>query len=346
MSSSKAVNSVMNNTPRMTYLDNMRAGAIIMVVVIHSMGYCGELTTGHREIIDFLVHTIAVPVFFLVDGYLAINSYLNGKQVVYAEVVKRSFRRLMVPWIIFTVVYTVSRFVFEHVGVLHDHLLIGHSLKQVLWAMYGSVYAPQMYFLFSLFLIRLHLPLLFHVVHKGRISFVIFFCVYLFFCQDIGRMLAPYLHVEGGQEPILHAIWGGQFYLCGVLLRLIERDFDSFFRWLFPVTLMVLLLYKNVIIFDQGQHMVQYAYLLGYFSFFYVLKAHSLDFSKVGKNTMGIYLIHAPVVLKVVSLVVRPFIANGLLSLFVIVLFCFLISYQITILINSIPRGRMLFGAS
>ncbi len=157
--------------------------------------------------------------------------------------------------------------------------------------------------------------------------------------------MPPYLSIEGGQEPILHAIWGLQFYLFGMLFRLFEKDFDLLFRWFIPLSVLMVLLFKYGIIFDQGQRIVQYAYLLGYFSSFYVLKSSSIDFSKVGGNTMGIYLIHAPVVLKAVSLATLYYYSNGLLSLFVVAFICFMISYQITKLINSIPYGKVLFGS-
>ncbi len=73
---------IVRQSSRLVYLDNMKAGAIIMVVILHSMGYCGGLSLSQRGVCTFLFHTIAVPVFFLVDGYLAT---LPGMQGAFAE---------------------------------------------------------------------------------------------------------------------------------------------------------------------------------------------------------------------------------------------------------------------
>jgi len=331
--------------PRLSYLDNMRVGAIVMVVITHSMGYCGELNPFHRDVIVFLVHTIAVPVFFVVDGYLAVQLYSNRKQFVYADFVSKSCLRLMVPWIIFTVLYAVARFFFEYVSFLHDRLIVGHSVKQILWAMYGSVYAPQMYFLFSLFLVRLSLPLVLYVIQRGRSILFVSFCLYLFAYKDIVGVLAPFLRIESGQEPIIHAIWGGQFYLFGALLNLYKASLRSLSRWIIPLSLILILLFKTVIPLDQG-NIVQYCYLVGFFSAFFVLNQNKIYFPEVGRNTMGIYLVHAPILLKIISLIVIPFSTNGLVSLFLISLLCLIISYQVTRMINRIPYGKIVFGLS
>lgn len=329
---------------RLKYLDNMRTGAIVMVVVIHSMGYCGELDPTHREVLRFIVQTIAVPVFFLVDGYLAIQIYRNGKTFIYKTYVGKCFRRLMVPWIIFTIIYTGIRYFFEYVGFLHDQLLVGLSMKQLVGAMYSSVVAQQLYFLFSLFLVRLSLPVLLQAIRYGRAILFLLFCLYLYFYRDVYGILAPFLRVEHGVDPVLNALWGAQFYLLGVLLKLYEDFLRSLFMWIIPVTIIVIGLFKIVFISDLSKHIIQYCYLLGYFSLFYVLKQSAMDFTSIGKNTMGIYLLHVPILMKIISLIVVRFISNSLISLFLISLLCFTISYQMTAFINRIPYGSNLFG--
>ena len=151
----------------------MRAVAIVMVVVIHAMGYCGELGAVQRELIGFIVKTIGVPVFFLVDGFLAATIY-GSKNLMYTAFVRRSLVRLMVPWFIFTVFYTLARYLFESIGLLHSNIIVGRPIGYIFWSMYASVCAPQMYFLFSLFLIRLTLPLVFWIARHGNLLFFLF----------------------------------------------------------------------------------------------------------------------------------------------------------------------------
>ena len=52
---------------RILFLDSIRGIAIIMVVGVHSLGYCLQLPSDQKEAISFIVHTISVPVFFLVN---------------------------------------------------------------------------------------------------------------------------------------------------------------------------------------------------------------------------------------------------------------------------------------
>jgi fucose 4-O-acetylase-like acetyltransferase len=332
---------------RLIYLDNMRAGAIIMVVITHSMGYCGELTSYQRAVSDFFFHSIAVPVFFFADGYLSIYLYNNNKQFVYSTFIQKSFFRLIVPWIIFTVFYTIIRFNFENFGFLNEKLIINHSVSDILLAMYGSVYAPQMYFLLSLFFIRLSVPLILKGIQSFKKIFITFFLFYIVAFYQFNAQLSSFLNIAGGQEPILHAIWGIQFFMLGALIMLYKRNLASLFKWFPPLSLIIIILLLQTAIASNYSGLIsQYLYLLSYFSVFFLLKQSRVNFSQVGKNTMGIYLLHAPIILKGVSLILTQFIHNGLIALALISLLCFIISYQATLIINRTPLGKFLFGSS
>lgn len=321
----------------------MRAGGIVMVVIIHSMGYCGELYPFHREVIKFLVHTIAVPLFFLVDGYLMVHLYSSKKKFFYDKYLNKNFFRLMVPWIIFTVLYTFIRYLFECGGFLNERLIVGHSIPHIARSMYGSVYAQQMYFLFSLFIVRISIPFLFQVIKLGRFNILIIFCIYLVSYKNVGEVLAPFLRIEGGQDPILHALWGGQFFLFGALLSLYETHLKNIYFWIILISIIIILLLKTLFVFDFGRYIIQYSYLIAYYCAFFIL-GDKIDFTKVGKNTMGIYLLHVPVLIKVTSIVVNGIVYSGLLSLFLVSSICLIISYNMTKFIGLIPHGKILFG--
>ena len=111
---------------RLAFLDSLRAVAIIMVVGVHTLGYCMELPYDLKQIVSFIVATIAVPVFFLVDGYLFARSVLHLKQYDYVKCVRSSLFRLLIPWVIFTLIYTFARYAFELAGFLEDKSILGH----------------------------------------------------------------------------------------------------------------------------------------------------------------------------------------------------------------------------
>ena len=331
---------------RLDFLDSLRAVAIIMVVGVHTLGYCMELPYDLKQIISFIVATIAVPVFFLVDGYLFARSVLHLKQYDYVKCVRRSLFRLLIPWAIFTLTYTFARYAFELTGFSKEKLVLGHSLHEVIISAYGSVYAPQLYFVFSLFLIRLCAP-----IFKKVLSFENYFVLLLLLCAyySIYRLTIPiasnYLKIEGGLEPLLHALWGIQFYILGIAIFRISEivDLRKLFMPFLLLFVLALLAKRNFRI-DGLNHLVQYLYLISTFLFFTFFQRELRFFNVIGENTMGIYLIHAPIVIKVVSLTVNKFVLDPMLSYISILVGTFVLSILIVMVITSTPNGYLLFG--
>ena len=134
---------------RILFLDSMRAIGIVMVVGLHSLSYCLPLPIPQQNIISFLVGTIPVPIFFLVDGYLFALHIASPKEYNHLKHIKKSIIRLLVPWMIFTLLYLIARYYFELKGYLPENLIVGHSIKEIIISAYGSVYFAQMYFLIS-----------------------------------------------------------------------------------------------------------------------------------------------------------------------------------------------------
>ena len=331
---------------RLAFLDSLRAVAIIMVVGVHTLSYCVELPHDLKQIISFIVHTVSVPVFFLVDGYLFARSVLHLKQYDYVKCVRSSLFRLLIPWVIFTLIYTFARYAFELAGFLEDKSILGHPLHEVIVSAYGSVYAQHLYFLCSLFLIRLCAP-----IFKKALSFENYFalplllCIYYAVYQSIIPAASFYLKIEGGQEPLLHALWGIQFYLLGIAIFRISEIVDL--RKLFiPFLLLFILasLAKKNLRIDGLNHLVQYLYLISTFLFFTLFQRGIRFFDVIGKNTMGIYLIHAPIVLKFASLIVNKFVFDPMLSFISILVGTFILSILIVMVIISVPNGSLLFG--
>ncbi len=332
---------------RIAFLDSLRAIAIIMVVADHTLGYCLELPHDHKQIVSFIVHTASVPVFFLVDGYLFARAVIDLKNYSYPKYVRSSLFRLLAPWIVFTLGYTLARYVFELNGFLSERMILGQSWQKVLISAYGSVYAPQMYFLFSLLLIRLCSPI-FRKLLFNKKYFVLLFLVFCYYTayKSIVPYVVPYLQIEGGQEPVLHAFWGMQFYLAGIVLFITAKIVDL--RKLFmPILsfLIVALLIRSIFAIDGWSNsLVQHLYLLTIFVLFTFLQSEVSLLKFIGRNTMGIYLIHAPILLKGFSLILTKYVFHPMM-LFVLVLFttCAL-SIYIVMFINSVPYGCLLFG--
>lgn len=337
---------ITGKSERLAFLDSLRAIAIIMVVGVHASGYSIKLSQTHHDIVLFIIHIVSVPLFFLVDGYIFARNETHSSNYTYKGYVKKSFFRLLVPWTIFTLIYTLARYVFELTGLLNDRLINGNSLQQVIISAYGAVYAPQMYFLFSLFLIRLCFPMLKIILsfrnHRLPFLFFLYYAVYVNTIPSISN----YLKIDGGQEPILHALWGFQFYFAGIIIFKFSQNYDLK-KLLLPLVmlLMFVLLIRYKFRLYNLSHLTQYLYLLSIFflfAFYYTSGIPLLNL--IGKNTMGIYLIHAPIILKIVSLFLNKFAYVPIYSFISIWIAAFLLSFCIALVINTVPYGCLLFG--
>jgi fucose 4-O-acetylase-like acetyltransferase len=329
---------------RIKFLDNLRAMAIIMVVGVHTLGYCRALPPGLEEVIAFCVHTISVPVFFLVDGYIFAHNVTHSKRYSYLMYVRKSVFRLVIPWVVFTLTYTLARYGFELTGLSKERLIVGHPWQEVIISAYGSVYAEQMYFLLSLFFIRLCCPIIKELfVSRGYLSALLLFALYYTAYKASVPYLSPYLRIAGGNEPVLHALWGAQFYLAGIIIFRTSQIMDLK-RLFVPVSLLftLCLLIGKFGIYSGA--LVQFLYLITSFLFFIQVPRRLPILDTIGRNTMGIYLLHSPIVLKSTSMILNTWVLTPILSFMAIVLSCLFLTICIAISINAVPYGRLVFG--
>ena len=325
----------------------MRAIAIIMVVGIHSLSYCLPLPITQNKVISFIVQPIPVPLFFLVDGYLFALSISFSKEYNYLKHIQKSIIRLLVPWLIFTLLYLIARYYFELNGYLTDKLIVGRPIKEIIISAYGSVYFAQMYFLISLFLVRLLNPIFKNIIFIKHyaILLILFFCIVMAY-NFSAKIIDPLLKIKGGEEPITHALWGVQFYILGIILfktSAVVKLEKLFFPFLLSfITAMVF--HNELLPLYSGRILIQYLYLLSFFFLFAHIgdKLPILDI--IGKNTMGIYLVQAPFIINIVSLATNKIILLPLLNYLVISSGTFILSIFVVIAIKKLPYGPVLFG--
>ena len=339
-------NEIKNNKERLIYLDNLRAFAIILVVGIHSFGYSLHIGGGLGPVLQFVFYTIAVPVFFFVDGYLLARAVDRDPYKEYFPFLKASAFRLLLPWVIFSLLYVITRGFLEGLGYVREALVIGKSVSQILLLSYGSVYSSQMYFLVSLFLIRLLFPVMKKLVLKSWPNVLAILAAYIAINFLIFDNIAEALKIKDGQEPITHAIWGLQFYILGILLFQLGKVMDlGKLRFL-----LTLLLFLSLFFYLSYGHsffyIAQYMYLLLAFVFFFKSNIQSQFLAICGKNTMGIYLIHMPIIMNLMARIANSYISSPIFCFVAIWLGSLFLSLGIVMLIERLPYGYLLFGSS
>jgi len=146
-----------------------------------------------------------------------------------------------------------------------------------------------------------------------------------------------------GYDPILHSLWGLQFYLFGVIGALFNNELSErkkLISYLSLIYIFIAIKYNFYSLFIANR----YIYILGSYFFLFLLDKKVRFLSKVGKCSMGIYLLHAPIPLKLATL---PFLfipMSEIGQLFVISVTTYLISLSIYLLTKKIKYCRVCFG--
>ncbi|MBS0169851.1 MAG: acyltransferase [Nitrospira sp.] len=322
-------------------MDGLRGYAILMVVATHAIAYAG-LGNYERNLVQFWVQSVAVPSFFLVDGYLFVHGLQHKEKFLYGTYMGRSARRLLIPWIVFNILFTAFRAVFEAISHPTVTIVLGHTPIEILKAMYYSQIAAQLYFLPALFLIRslsFGTRFFLHLRPEARIVIV---AGYILLWQ-----MVPMTFLESdGLDPILHAFWGMQYYLLGMVLVNYQDQIARNALVLTGIALICLLGLK----WGGSESLsilAQFVYLLGLYFLFFALGSKGYPFTVLGTFTMGIYLFHAPIVLKIVAQLVSTLTKSvGVIQYVVITLSAVLISLALTWLCNAVPWCRWALGES
>lgn len=323
---------------RIGFLDGLRALAIVMVVGTHALGRA-DLNQSFKDDLGFWVSTIAVPAFFLVDGYLF--SYKHGMNgaFAYKGYVLKSARRLIVPWCCFSGLYVLLRLSLEQAGYVTQEIIVGRSLPEVAKLIYTSGIVPQMYFLLSLFFIRC-LSILVRPLLWGPLSALL--ACFLGYAIWFRTSNVEVLFFQGA-DPLLLALWGLQFYLLGIFLC---RTRDSVSRHVLAImgTSFAALIGARIVAPEMAW-LAQYTYLLAVYSVFVAI-ANRFELSfRMGRYTMGVYVLHYPVVLGAVALGLSYLLSSALLVYFLAVTtLTFLCCLVLTQILMSTQYGSLVLG--
>ncbi|MDP3091157.1 MAG: acyltransferase [Nitrospira sp.] len=330
---------------RIQFLDSLRAIAIVMVIGQHALGY-SQLSPGVQSTIVYWFQ-VAVPIFFLVDGYLFAHRLEHTGKLDYRDYMQQSARRLVVPWLLFSLLYLMARLAYEYFGHPPDQIVLGRDLIYLLGAIWVGAPAVQLYFLLSLFFVR-SLSFLTKYVQglSPMVTLVAAFGLSVLWSHTNGMTVAGFqikANWGGGQDPLLHAVWGLQYYLLGCALYA-SNPWLSRHAKVLAVTVLAIL-----VVLYYGEYsspsLTQYSYLCGFYLLLLAIGDRSRALGGIGCSTMGIYLVHQPVVLKGMSVASALVFDNtGLWCYLLVVIGTLVCSIWITRLLMKVPHAHRLFG--
>jgi len=330
---------------RLGHLDAARGLGIILVVGIHAFGYAFPKGTTGAPVLNRLFDEflgIAVPIFYLVDGFLTTKSASKLLPPSFSEIARKSARRLLVPWVIFNVIYVTFRVLTEWRGIVDTRLFVGRPLSVCIENIWLSNVASQLYFLPTLFLMRLAAYPCRRILTGSVTRLVLFGFAYTAVMRGLGMRL------EG--DPISHAIVEFPFFLFGCLIQRLEAAGSARAMRIFCAIGIGLIVQRflpwpadwNGVSFN----LAKYGLCLAVYEGSKWMAGPGSPLLWLGGRTMEIYLLHSPIVIRFVGLIAAK--ATGLnWSRYVFVWGVTLaISIAITLVLARFPRSRILFGQS
>ena len=277
--------------------DVLRGVAILFVVAIHGFAYLHVPTDGAWAPVWFVVHQTAVPAFFLADGWLYGKRWrrvmTRAEEVAFLEA---SARRLLPPWAVFSVVYFGFRLVSEAAGAANGAPVLPDGVGGLALALWRGAAAQQLYFLPALMLVRLVEPTLHRLVVGSPFRAAIL-AVALLVAWRVG--VEPWLSAPtAGTDPLLAAVTGLGFAALGWALAEAPDRFELPAA-LFPAVLFAL---AGAALGARAAVLcAQTASVLALWSLAVATPVRlAPPWQALGRRSMAIYLLHAPIAIKLV----------------------------------------------
>jgi hypothetical protein len=255
--------------------------------------------------------------------------------------------RLVAPWVIFSLLYLMARLGYECFGHPSERIVLNRDVAELVTAVWVGASAGQMYFLLSLFWLRSLSFAIKYVLKLPPLVILLAVCLSNLLWDNVKDIVIAGFHIKanwgGGQDPLLHAVWGLQYYLLGCVLY-ISNSWLSKHAMILATTALAIfgsIHYQEI----NWPLLAQYSYLCGFYFLCMVFGERSSILLGVGNSTMGIYLLHFPGVLKATSFATALIFDNtGVIYYLLVVFGTMLCSLLITRILMKVPYGHYLFG--
>ena len=139
----------------------------------------------------------------------------------------------------------------------------------------------------------------------------------------------------------MHAIMGLRYYLLGITVFKYQQVIERHSVLMIGLMLMLVILFKS---FAYRGVLVQIPYLLLLYTAFLCFCNRKNYLYKVGRFTMGIYLLHIPIILKSLSIIVLHLYQGGLVCYTIVLVLGFYMSLYLTKIFIKFRIGRYILG--
>jgi surface polysaccharide O-acyltransferase-like enzyme len=342
---------------RLLWADILRILAIYLVVVLHSsllpFNTSSDLTIAWPFIVSYAFAETCVPIFVMLSGAL-----LLGKTETYQIFFKKRVNKVLIPWVIWTLIYMLWNYNFHH--------QVASTVSE--WKYFFEVtFLSQLWFLPLIFSLYLITPFLRFVASKLKVVDKVYLIVIWFIWVSI----LPALHSSPafpgqltlGLLPL--AIYYSGYFFTGYILSKLKFSKKMI---LFSLGMVIVgILFSFVEIFSAKNRALDLIYIITYFSpgtviatigvfsFINNLFRNSFTVKNAGlrsliislsRASLGIYIVHE--LLKEIfdiylnKYLLSYFVALPLLETYVHALIIFIISFIFVYLLKKVPLLRQI----
>ena len=341
-----------NPAPRprdLQFLDALRGLLITFVVGIHATRYTALAPGWQLDVIMFVVSTATVKSFFLVDGLLFARSLQLDAAFRVAPRLRASARRLLLPWLLFSALYLALRTFGGRLGFTPVAGLSAHhgSLAAVCEALWYSDTSAQMYFLVSLFVVRACALLCWRALLRCPLPALVALAGALALAFRL--WVEPAVLAAGpryAMDPLLLALGGSAFFIAGMACWRAGWQQPGWHPRMIAL-LMIVAVAAAASRTALGTAMAEFAYALALLRAFAARPYSPHWLNALGRRTMGIYLIHMPVMLRIATTAVFAGLRlQGVPAYLIVVPLTTALSFGAVMLVERVGLADLLFGAS
>ncbi|OZB03105.1 MAG: hypothetical protein B7X67_17985 [Rhizobiales bacterium 39-66-18] len=330
---------------RLDWLDAIRGYAIILVVGIHAAAYSFIPLDSLGGWFGFLLSAATVPLFFAADGFLISRRLDEGRPPRWRDV-PRWAKRLLLPFLIFSLFYAGLRWIGESRGLLAEHLIPVNDPLALLVTLYRTPHAQNLYFLPALFLVRLAaLPLIPLMRYGIGMRVALLLAAIGLNLAARATFLAPLLSAPV-LDPVVYLFWGLPLFLSGLVLARLAPLVAGREAMVGAGALLLAALAQAR---GLGSLFIVYPYLAGLMALGRGLLSGdgrlARGFAFLGRRTMGIYLLHGPLFLKAGQMLVSKAGLVGWPGFFALWGFGFAFGLAATLAVERLRLDGLLFGA-
>lgn len=324
---------------RIEWIDLLKVVACFLVVILHSINYGLKGNEYVNGLWIYYMGTLAIPIFFMINGYLQLDRYLNYKYII-SKIIK-----------IFIIVIFWCSGLYLIKYILHDE--INNYFVEVFGSLIQEGILPHFWFLGTLIIINLFLPLLHKIYNMKHFKIVLIGLVFINIFLDLTFI---YLYKNYNfilKDNIIQTFrlwsWILYFFIGGGIKKYgnnIKLN-NNLLYFVTACSIIIMIIYESFFSYKLYGNLYAESF---YDSIFVIIssiliftcssriKIENKFITKLSSLTMGVYIIHITILRVITKLLTFN---NNYLNIICLII-TFIISCIISYVISKIPKVKEL----